>query len=377
VVSLASRRPVKTSRKGRIVAGAIIGLVVVLLVVAGLVMRHYSSPAYLEKRLSAALGPNYLVHIGSSHYDPLGQALDARDVSLRTNPARPAPPKDRPRTRMSVQVRGVHAGGINLWALRNRNIDIDRILLDSPKVSVLVDRFGVPLNHPRPTMALPNEVIVKSGRRIRIETIHVFDGEIRFSERSRDGVRPGLFRFEDLNATIDHLTNDASQHEHPCVIDVRTLLANAGAMKATFEYDLSSPELRMQYHATIGKMDATALNELLVNLNGIHVTEGTIDGATLDIKMNGNMATGPEKILYHGLKFEVVDKDTHDQNVSDHLTTWLQSWKTHSSNPREKEDPPTVITIQRPRQPYISLIKFVWETLREGVLRTLGAPTSS
>jgi hypothetical protein len=365
----APRGPVHSPRV--MLAGAVIVIMVIFLVVAGLLVRHYSSPEYLEKRLSAATGSKYLIDIGSSHYDPLRRSLDATDVSLESDPSRPAP-KDRPRTRLSLRAGAVHVSGLNLRALQQGNIDIERILVDSPKASIYVDRFGVPLDHPRPPIQLPNQAIAKSGKRIRIETVNVLNGDIHYSERSRGGARPGVFRFADLNATIDHLTNDATQSEHPCVIDVRTLLANSGPLKATFEYDLSSPDLRMKYHATIGKMDATSLNELLVNLKGIRITEGTIDATTLSVRMGGDVATGTMTLLYHGLKFEILDKGTHEQDVGDHVATWMQNWQTHSSNPTDRDDPPTVITIQRRREPYISLIKFVWETVRDGVLQSVG-----
>jgi hypothetical protein len=121
-------------------------------------------------------------------------------------------------------------------------------------------------------------------------------------------------------------------------------------------------------------MNGTALNDLLVDLNGIRIDEGTLDGTTLDIKCDGNTAAGTMKFLYHGLKFDIVDKDSHKQGLKDHLGTWMQNWKTHSSNPEDGDDPATVITLRRQRAPYTSLIKFVWETVREGVLRTVGVP---
>jgi hypothetical protein len=115
------------------------------------------------------------------------------------------------------------------------------------------------------------------------------------------------------------------------------------------------------------------LNDLLVDLKGIRIKQGTIDSTTFDIKLNGDTATGTMKLLYHGFKFEIVDKGSHKQGLGDHFATWMQNYKTHSSNPPDDDDPATVITLHRQRLPHISLPKFVFETVREGALRTVGA----
>lgn len=348
---------------------------VAVLIAAGVLLRHFTGPEYIEKRLTRKIGPGYLIDIGSSHYNPFTRSFALANVSVVSDTLR-APrhhkDHDHPETHMKLNVRGVRASGLNLRALRDGRIDMDGFVLDRPKLTLYVDRQGMPLEHARPAVRMPHEVLLASGRRIRIDTIRVVDGDISYSERSRTGVRPGIFRFADLNANLESVNNDGTQREHPCVIDVHTRLADSGPLHATFKYDLSSPKLRMSYHAVIGKMDGLSLNDLLVNLNGIRVNAGTIDATTVDIKVDGDMAAGTMKLLYHGLKFEVVDKDSHEQGMRDHVVTWMQNWQTHSSNPKDDDDPATVITLNRKRAPHVSLVKFVWETVREGLLRTLG-----
>lgn len=347
----------------------------VVLVTAGVLLRHFTGPEYIEKRLTRKIGPGYLIDIGSSHYNPFTRSFALANVSIVSDTLRaPRKDHDHPETHMKFNVQGIRASGLGLRALRGGRVEMNQIVLDHPKLDLYVDRMGMPVVHARPAVRMPHEVLLASRRRIRIDTVRVVDGDITFSERSRTGVRPGIFRFADLDATIEHVNNHATQREEPCVIDVRTRLADSGPLHATFKYDLSSPTLRMSYHAVIGKMDGLSLNDLLVNLNGIRIQEGTIDATTVDIKVDGDMAAGTMKLLYHGLKFEVVDKDSHEQGVRDHMATWMQNWQTHSENPRNDDEPAIVVTLQRKREPYISLVKFVWETVREGVLRSVGAP---
>ncbi|HET6462851.1 MAG TPA: hypothetical protein VFH33_03540 [Candidatus Krumholzibacteria bacterium] len=346
---------------------------VVVLIAASALLRHFTGPDYIEKRLTRQIGPGYLIDIGSSHYNPLTRSFALANVSIVSDTLRTSRPKHvHPETHMKLDVRAVRATGLGLGALRAGRMDMNGLVLDRPKLTLYVDRQGMPVEHERPAVRMPHQVLLDSGRHIHIDTIRVIDGDVSYSERARTGVRPGIFRFADLNVNIESVNNDGTQREHPCVIDVHTRLADSGPLHAIFKYDLSSPVLRMDYNATIGKMKGTSLNDLLMDLNGIRVSDGTIDATRLDIKVDGDVAAGTMKFLYHGLKFEKVDKDTHDQGVRDHMISWMQNWQTHSSNPKDEDEPATVITLRRTRKPYVSLIKFVWETMREGMLRTLG-----
>jgi hypothetical protein len=367
-----SNRENRARRTPRPLIFAAVGLIAIFLVAAALV-RYFSSPGYIEKRIVALVGPRYLVDIESSHYDPLRKAFVATGISIVSDTLwAPAKPRDTRRTRRSTSFKasGVHANGLSLVALLKGDLVVDELQVDSPRYRLMMDR-GVPskrIDKPR----MPHIVLASSDSRIRIGEIRIVDADIRYSERARDGNRPGTFRFADLYATISNLTNDPKRMAEPCVIDVRTRLANSGPLKATFEYDLSSPELKMTYRASIGKMDALALNDLLVNLNGIQITSGTIDATTLDIKIDGDVATGTMKLLYHGLEFEIQDKNSEEQGIGDHVASFLQKSKTRESNPDDDDEPAAVITLRRERAPAISLIKFVWETAREGALRTIG-----
>ena len=340
----------------------------------GAVIRHYSSPGYVEKRISAAVGPGYHVNIGTTHYNPLRRSFNFHDVSVVPDTLRTPVPAGfkQPRKLSSFAAGSVRASGVDLWTLYKGNIDVDEILIDKPEIHLSINR-AVPDDDPHKPRRMPHQVLGTSDTHLRIDKIRVIDGDIRYSEQAIDGSRFGMFRFADLDLTITHLTNDTTRMDHPCVIDARTRLANSGPLHATFEYDLSSPETRMDYRAVIGRMDATSLNKLLVDLKGIRVTEGVLDSTTLNFKIDGDVATGTMKLIYHDLKFEIMDKDDHDQDLKHHFATLMQNRKVHSSNPPDDDEPATVVTVRRERLPHISLMKFVWESAREGMLRSIGA----
>jgi Domain of Unknown Function (DUF748) len=345
--------------------------VVVALVVTGFaVFRHFTSPAYVETHLRHELGGDFTVHIGSSHYHLLARSLDASDVSIVADSLRKGDGQRRTLTIFHLPV--VRARGVNFMALRHGTIDIDEIDLERPEARVYLDRHTVS-SHPGPRQ-MPHEVLLASTRRVRIGKIHVANGDIQYAERPITGDHAGEFRFADIEATLTNLDIEASRAGKPCVIDVRTRLADSGPLHARFTYDLSSKPLKMDYRASMGRMDATALNKLLINLKGIRITGGSIDSLSADISMRDRRATGTVRFPYHGLKFEMLDKNSHERDIGDKFWTFMYSRKVHKSNPEDDDEPVTVATVERQRLPPVSLMKFVWETVREGVFQTANVP---
>ena len=350
----------------------VVGAAVVVLIVMVALIRHFTGPRYLEQRLANELGGDYAVHIESSHYDLLRRSFRAASVTIVPDSLRRTPRDRGRRTQTFFRLPWVSATGVNLLALRRGDIHIEEIDFDRPEVRVFLDRNLVSA-HPG-AKRLPHEVLMASGRRVRIGKIRVANGDIQYAERPLYGDHAGMFHFANFDGTLTNLDVEACRAGKPCVIDVRTRLADSGPLHATFNYDLSSSTLKLDYHATMGLMDVVAMNKLLVNLKGIRIKEGTIDSLYADIDMRGDRATGTVRLPYHGLKFEMLDKNSHDRDLGDKFSTFLYSRKVHNSNPEDNNDPVTVVRVERRRLPQVSLIKFVWETVREGVFLTANVP---
>jgi hypothetical protein len=130
----------------------------------------------------------------------------------------------------------------------------------------------------------------------------------------------------------------------------------------------------MTCRGTVSRMKAEPLNELLENLCGIKITSGVVDSTWFHFKVDGDdVARGEVNVLYHDLNIQLQDKITLDQGLMSRLKSFINDKaKMHGSNPTDKDKPATVATIARERTPQTPLIKFLWETLREGILTTLG-----
>jgi hypothetical protein len=365
----------------------IVVLVVVLVVGLGAygVVRHFTSTAYIEKSLNTMMASGKGVNrikIGSSNFDALSGTFSARDfefvpdttvVAQKIKDGKPV------RTRNSIIISSLRIDGIRVWPLLHRKIMIGSISLDGAKFDISTVRKPGPKVAPNPNAkpaTLPQVSFQAIGMPVRINMIRLTNSIMTYSETARDGARPGTIRFSDMDMKISNVTNDSTlmTAETPCTIHVSTLLNEAGRLDATFGYDLLSPKLSMTCRGTVSRMKTEPLNELLENLNGIKITSGVVDSCQFDFKVDGDdVARGTVEVLYHDLDIQMEDKVTLEQDLMARLKTFINDKaKMHEKNPPDEDKPATVATIARERLPQTPLIKFLWETLREGILTTLG-----
>jgi hypothetical protein len=357
----------------------LVGATVVAMCLGG-VVRHLTSAGYISKQLTAAIDSAHGVNrvaIGSSNFNLLNGSYACTnleyvpDTLLIAERKEAGTPK---RTRTSVTVSSLRVHGIHRWSLLRGRIDADSVTIDGARVAVYLDRTAGPPPTVQPA-TLPHTSFRAIDRRVRIDVIRVTNSEIGYSEKAKDGGRPGTIRFTDLWATVYNVTNDSTRMTpaSPCTIDLRTRIAGAGRLNATFDYDLLSPALSMKYRGAVARMSADPLNELLVDLEGIRITSGVVDSTWFDFKVSNDVASGTMQVLYQDVDIEILDKVSLDRGVLARFQTFVaDKTKLNHSNPPDDRTPAKVVTIVRERTTETSLLKFLWESLREGILATLG-----
>ena len=358
----------------------IAGLVAVpaLVLLAYGAVRHFTGAGYIEQRLSTAIaeaGGVNRVRIGSSNFSPLGGSYFARDLEFLPDTlviAARTRAGTSPRTRYSITASSLRVHGIRFWPLLRGRVVADSVSVDGARVDIYLDRT-VGTRPPVKPSTLPHVALRSIDRPIRIDALRVTNTSVSYSEKATDGDRPGTIRFTDLWATVSNVTNDSTRMTTPCTIDLRTRIAGAGRLEATFGYDLLSPRLSITYRGTVSRMNADPLNELLVDLEGARITNGVIDSIWFDFKVSDDVARGNMQVLYRDLDFEMLDKVTLERGLAARLQTFIADKATLShSNPADDQAPAKVVTVVRERTPEVPLVKFLWETLREGILLTLG-----
>ena len=71
-----------------------------------------------------------------------------------------------------------------------------------------------------------------------------------------------------------------------------------------------------------------------------------------------------------GMEFVLVDKNSHEQNFKHQMMNLFK--ETRDANPHEPGQLPMTAAVHLRREPDDNVIKFVWLTVRQGLMRTLG-----
>jgi hypothetical protein len=223
---------------------------------------------------------------------------------------------------------------------------------------------------------MPHDWLRRAGRLIRIDTVRLDGGVIRYSERSADGARPGTIVFDQVAVTVAPVTNDSTlmDSSRRAAVDLRALLAGQGRIRIAAAYDLLSAPLRIDYQGSVAGLDARRLNRTLIDLTGMKIREGVLDSAWFKVSVEDDTARGKVQLLYRDLESEITDKVTHKRGLKKKIKTFIANhFVLRTENQHGEDDPPVAVTVRMRRPPTMSFFEFIWKTLRSGLLETLQA----
>jgi hypothetical protein len=358
---------------------AILVATVLLILIAHFVLAWRFDTSHLQQRLEAMVAERsdslYRVRIGRSHFSLLGRFFEIADLELFPDTAaitrRDKAGGHVPHTRYLVTATSLRLDGLALRQLFRRRLSARSAAIDSLRLEIRVDRT-LPRSPDTPAR-LPHQVLQESPP-LLIDQLRIAHSRIEFMERAIDGSRFATLPFSELDAVITNVTADPLRmsRARPCEITVRTRFAGASDMLARLQYDLSAKRLNLAYHVSFGPMKAAALNQFLVDLEGVRIREGQLDSAVLKADVRDDLARGDLLLLYHDLEVETLDKISRGRSLQDKVQTFIfNNFKLRTHNPPD-DKPPVRAAILLRRQPENPLFKFLWLTLRAGVVETLG-----
>lgn len=321
-------------------------LLAALLVAVTRVIRDRTGPESMERRILAALGSTgdsiYRVRVGSSRLSVLGGTYVATGIEIlpdsmavRDRREAGAPLRDR----FALRVASLRVTGLDVWGLYRGRLKAGTAVVDSLVLETYLDRT-VP-GRLDPLRRLPHEFFRTIPAPVRIDTIRLETSEFRYSEKAIDGARPGTIRFANSRIGVYNLTNDTLRPHRPVIIDLHTLLAGLAPSDAVFEYDFRSPKLNLDFQGSVRDLDASRLNGLTVDLEGMRLTGGHLDSAGFKFQVKDNVGNGEMTLLYRGLKAEFLDKVSRKGGLSDWLKTLIANKFVLRENNGPEGDNPT------------------------------------
>lgn len=177
---------------------------------------------------------------------------------------------------------------------------------------------------------------------IRLDSLRINDGSIRYSELAKGSVRPGELTFEHVNGGITNLNNDPQlmTPATPAVVSLSAKLFGEGDISATVRYPLLSPTLDFDIEASAGPMPLATVSRFSTNVAGVEINGGELDTLWVGLESRDGQATGRVHMRYRDLDFRVLDRNTGKEKVWHSVLGFAGNVATRASNPGKPEDEP-------------------------------------
>jgi hypothetical protein len=272
-----------------------------------------------------------------------------------------------------IAVRGFDAGALVL----GDGIRARRVQVDSLHVDVLSDRRRPPNPVPR-RRRTPQKWIADLERSVRIDSVLVQGGEVRYREQRPRHAKPGVMTFARLEAVAVNVRHVAGRRRRGDAMALRATayLQHAGRLDAQFVVPLDAPGFDMTFKGALGPMPAAGLNAFVQETFALRVEKGRIIGIRFDARVANGVARGGITPCYTDLSIRVTGRGSTGilgtggvvGDVARGVATFVANLtELHADNPGDGEKAPRGGTINHTFNSHETLPAFLWASLRDGL----------
>ncbi|WP_339923902.1 hypothetical protein [uncultured Cyclobacterium sp.] len=224
---------------------------------------------------------------------------------------------------------------------REGKIAADKVQLDHLELEVFRDKRKVEDTSKRPKMV--HDIIKGLPKSIWLKAINFENTSITYQERP-DTKAPssGKIFFDQVNGEILGFTNYADKLalNDTLRMNVKGRLMGEGQIDLQANYLINDEDGRFLLEGTVGQMDLTSLNNMIMPATRVALDQGRLDKLDFNIVANDIDGTGDVIARYSDLKIEILDKDyKRNKNVFRNIGAFLANKlviRTH--NPQKSGD---------------------------------------
>ncbi len=255
--------------------------------------------------------------------------------------------------KMELKTQRLEVHHLNWQSLQRQFIEADKVLVFDPDISILKDRN----RHGEPDeKKMPYQWEIG----LAIDTLKIEKGNIVYSERAEglDGI--GSLSFDSLNMTAFNFHN--SEESKPVIINAEMYFMKESKIEITLEMPLNTETFEGNINGFCTQIQIPTLNKMLSPITRFEANKGIIERAEFNAKIRDGHSKGTFIITYNGLEVTLLKKNSDKKRkfLSGLINTVIDK------NVEEKEG-----KINYKREYNDSLLRFVWRTIRSGLLTSM------
>jgi hypothetical protein len=221
---------------------------------------------------------------------------------------------------------------------------------------------------------LPQEAFRKMDLKFMIDTVHINQLKIIYSEYNPETDLVGHVDFNKIKGLALNLTNDTIplQKNPHCVFHLNTEFMNKTPVAINFDFNIASLNGEFKSDGKVAKMSAVDLNQVTNALAMAKAEDGFLDSFSFTMSGNTQGIKGSVKMLYHDLKVILLDDKNQDKVLKKKRIKSMiaNNFAIKNANPLRNK-PIRVVAINYQRNPTKGFFYTLWRFLLIGIKDTV------
>ncbi|HCE57793.1 MAG TPA: hypothetical protein DER09_08240 [Prolixibacteraceae bacterium] len=250
--------------------------------------------------------------------------------------------------------------------IKSGNITSSYIEIGELEMQVFKDKRKEFRHTEKPTF---QDMIYNYPAAMNIDSIGILSGNIVYTEHSEKAIEKGSISFNEIDARIYKITNDTIYKTEKAYFELKAkaLLMGKGKINLTLKARVFDNQNTFAMNGTLSGMEALELNPILEKSASITITSGRINTMNFSFSANNTKATGNMKLLYEGLSFDMMDRQTGETTaLKEQVKSLIANIIVIESNPRPGEEVRPGI-IEYERDPERFLFGYFFRSLLSGM----------
>jgi hypothetical protein len=202
---------------------------------------------------------------------------------------------------------------------------------------------------------------------LSVDTIHLDNVEVQYSELGINKEIPGTLTFENINGFITRLTTIPQKQEAYKTFEADLTASLNGVAPLTFNLEVPYDREAFTAVALIEAFDMTKLNETARHMAGAEIISGDVKKIRFEMQASESISHNKMQFDYENLEINVLKEDKHHEVKSHALfssiaNSALRNNNTPSGKKYLKAD------YYSERNIYRGPFNFMWQSLADGML---------
>lgn len=270
--------------------------------------------------------------------------------------------KGKQTNRIDLEMANLQFSGINIPALvENKSLQANAVQLEGSELEVFFNKM--PPSGIKTKKKFPHLAFRQMSFPVAIDSAVISDADITYGEHKNMVPQPGTIRFENTNAVIRNLYNQASEQEVQAITaNANSKIMGEGDIQVSFNFPVN-PDGTHYIDGSVGPMPFEALNPTLKYLAMVQVSEGQLKDMSFQMELGPRSSTGRVLMHYKNLTFKVISFGNEGGKRSADLKSFAADLVVEGSN----IPPLRVGDISFQRVTTKGIFNYWWKSLLSGI----------